>query len=161
VLLLTEFVESILESDSAVLHRHSDLILDIDQLKGAEKIEEVDNESLVGLCLVMLKQLQPIITELKNHDKGATEEEHKMTGLESKQVFLMQKEDDNKLSFSKAPPRNNYEEDFYGSIPAAGRASQQTRVTIQSNRNDTNSVGSKMKSRTSEKHTIALGSLPT
>ena len=55
VLLLTEFVESFVEKDPTLLDRQNDIFLDIDQIKEAASIKDVEPESLVALGLVLLK----------------------------------------------------------------------------------------------------------
>lgn len=65
-LLLTEFIENFAENDPSILGKQDDIFLDIDQLKEAKNLKEVNAESLVALCLVLLKQLQPYITDLSH-----------------------------------------------------------------------------------------------
>ena len=55
MLLLTEFVESFVEKDPTLLDRQNDIFLDIDQIKEAASIKDVEPESLVALGLVLLK----------------------------------------------------------------------------------------------------------
>ena len=66
VLLLTEFIESFVEQNPELLQQQSDMFLDIDSIKEAENVSEVGDETLVALCLVLLKQLQPYITDLQD-----------------------------------------------------------------------------------------------
>jgi hypothetical protein len=61
ILLLTEFIESFVEKDPALLQKQNDIFLDIDAVKEAEDIRDVDPETLVALSLVLLKQLQPYV----------------------------------------------------------------------------------------------------
>lgn len=42
------------------------MFLDIDNIKEAEDVREVSDETIVALCLVLLKQLQPYITDLSD-----------------------------------------------------------------------------------------------
>lgn len=42
------------------------MFLDIDSIKEAEDVREVNDETIVALCLVLLKQLQPYITDLQD-----------------------------------------------------------------------------------------------
>jgi hypothetical protein len=55
VLLLTEFIESFVEKNPDLLQQQSDMFLDIDSIKEVEDIREVPDETLVALCLVLLK----------------------------------------------------------------------------------------------------------
>ena len=57
ILLLTEFIESFVEKEPALLQKQNDIFLDIDAVKEAEDIKDVDPETLVALSLVLLKQL--------------------------------------------------------------------------------------------------------
>ena len=61
ILLLTEFIESFVEKDATILQRQNDIFLDIDAIKDAEDLNEVEPETLVALGLVLLKQLQPYV----------------------------------------------------------------------------------------------------
>lgn len=60
-LLLTEFIEAFVQDDQEVLNRQQDIYLNIDEIKAAGKMDEIAPESLIALCLVLLKQLQPFI----------------------------------------------------------------------------------------------------
>ena len=55
ILLLTEFIESFVENDPALLQKQNDIFLDIDAIKEAEDIQDVEQETLVALGLVLLK----------------------------------------------------------------------------------------------------------
>jgi len=66
VLLLTEFIESFVEQNPNLLQQQSDMFLDIDNIKEAEDMHDVQDETIVALCLVLLKQLQPYITDLSD-----------------------------------------------------------------------------------------------
>ena len=57
ILLLTEFIESFVEIDPSILQRQNDIFLDIDAVKEAEDLQDVEPETLVALGLVLLKQL--------------------------------------------------------------------------------------------------------
>ena len=57
ILLLTEFVESFVEQEPSLLQRQNDIFLDIDQVKEAEELKDIEPETLVALGLVLLKQL--------------------------------------------------------------------------------------------------------
>ena len=61
ILLLTEFVESFVEQEPSLLQRQNDIFLDIDQVKEAEDLKNIEPETLVALGLVLLKQLQPYV----------------------------------------------------------------------------------------------------
>lgn len=55
ILLLTEFIESFVEKDPTILERQNDIYLDIDAVKEAEDLRNVEPETLVALGLVLLK----------------------------------------------------------------------------------------------------------
>jgi len=55
ILLLTEFIESFVEKDPTILQRQNDIFLDIDAVKDAGDMRDVDEETLVALGLVLLK----------------------------------------------------------------------------------------------------------
>ena len=55
ILLLTEFIESFVEKDQSLLQKQNDIFLDIDLVKEAEELREVEPETLVALGLVLLK----------------------------------------------------------------------------------------------------------
>ena len=55
ILLLTEFIESFVETDPSLLQKQNDIFLDIDAIKEAEDIQDVEQETLVALGLVLLK----------------------------------------------------------------------------------------------------------
>lgn len=55
--LLTEFIESFVGEDPDILNKQQDIYLNIDEIKAADQMVEVAPESLIALCLVMLKQL--------------------------------------------------------------------------------------------------------
>ena len=57
ILLLTEFIESFVETDPSLLQKQNDIFLDIDAIKEADDIQDVEQETLVALGLVLLKQL--------------------------------------------------------------------------------------------------------
>ena len=57
ILLLTEFIESFVEKDPSLLQRQNDIFLDIDAVKEADDVRDIDPETLVALGLVLLKQL--------------------------------------------------------------------------------------------------------
>ena len=129
ILLLTEFVESFVEQEPSLLQRQNDIFLDIDQVKEAEELKNIEPETLVALGLVLLKQLQPYVQELSdskhqaNYQRkvasaqnsfdgqgsggidpayaAAAEGFRNIEGLEGKNITLKQKEDDNKLSFMR------------------------------------------------------------
>ena len=66
ILLLTEFIESFVEKDPSLLQKQNDIFLDIDAVKEAENLQEVEPETLVALGLVLLKQLQPYVQDLSD-----------------------------------------------------------------------------------------------
>lgn len=66
ILLLTEFIESFVEKDPSLLQKQNDIFLDIDAVKEAEDLQEVEPETLVALGLVLLKQLQPYVQDLSD-----------------------------------------------------------------------------------------------
>ena len=122
ILLLTEFIESFVERDPSLLQKQNDIFLDIDAVKEAEDLRDVDEETLVALGLVLLKQLQPYVQDLSDvrhqenylrkgqgmgDDNVIHEVEHMMQSanglaeLEQRPVHLRMKEDENKLSFNK------------------------------------------------------------
>jgi citrate lyase alpha subunit len=55
ILMLTEFIESFVEKDPTILQRQNDILLDIDSVKDAQDLREVEPETLVALGLVLLK----------------------------------------------------------------------------------------------------------
>lgn len=55
ILLLTEFIESFVEKDPQILQKQNDIFLDIDAVKEADDLREVESETLVALGLVLLK----------------------------------------------------------------------------------------------------------
>ena len=55
ILLLTEFIECFVENDQSLLQRQNDIFLDIDAVKEAEDLQDVEPETLVALGLVLLK----------------------------------------------------------------------------------------------------------
>ena len=55
ILLLTEFIESFVENDPTILEKQNDIFLDIDAVKEAENVTDVESETLVALALVLLK----------------------------------------------------------------------------------------------------------
>ena len=55
ILLLTEFIESFVENDPSILEKQNDIFLDIDAVKEAENVTDVESETLVALALVLLK----------------------------------------------------------------------------------------------------------
>ena len=57
ILLLTEFIESFVEKDQTLLNKQNDIFLDIDAVKEADDLRDVEPETLVALGLVLLKQL--------------------------------------------------------------------------------------------------------
>lgn len=107
--MLTEFIESFVAEDPEILNRQSDIYLDIDAIKEAKDMESIDPESLVALSLVLLKQLQPYITELND------------TKLQ--------------LSYQKKMAENNSvleEEEDPAGLTAAEKLGQQATVTLTS-----------------------------
>lgn len=144
ILLLTEFIESFVERDPSLLHRQNDIFLDIDAVKEAEDVRDIDPETLVALGLVLLKQMQPYLQQLQTRDwehnlsqldnatggitaDGSVLEEDRyedqaaagdnIRALETRNVTLKQREDEQKLSFMrKMPTVNNSQttEDVYG-----------------------------------------------
>ena len=66
ILLMTEFIESFVEKDPSLLQKQNDIFLDIDLVKEAEDLKEVEPATLVALGLVLLKQLQPYVQELSD-----------------------------------------------------------------------------------------------
>ena len=66
ILLLTEFIESFVERDPSLLQKQNDIYLDIDAVKEAQDLRDVDAETLVALGLVLLKQLQPYVQDLSD-----------------------------------------------------------------------------------------------
>lgn len=55
VLLITEFIESFVEKNPDLLQQQSDMFLDIDSIKEADDVRNVSDETIVALCLVLLK----------------------------------------------------------------------------------------------------------
>ena len=55
ILLLTEFIESFVENDPSLLQKQNDIFLDIDAVKEADDLRDVEPETLVALGLVLLK----------------------------------------------------------------------------------------------------------
>ena len=55
ILMLTEFIESFVEKDPTILQRQNDILHDIDSVKEAQDLREVEPETLVALGLVLLK----------------------------------------------------------------------------------------------------------
>lgn len=48
-----------------------DIHLDLDLIKNAEDLEHgLDNKSLLALCLVLLKQVQPYVADFENHEEA-------------------------------------------------------------------------------------------
>lgn len=71
-MLLTEFIEHYVAEDPEIIQKQQDIYLNIDEIKAADRMDEVAPESVIALCLVMLKQLQPFIEQLdqtKHQDK--------------------------------------------------------------------------------------------
>ena len=127
ILLLTEFIESFVETDPSLLQKQNDIFLDIDAIKEAEDIQDVEQETLVALGLVLLKQLQPYVQDLSDirhqenymrrakgpdgnapASQGGMNEVDQMISqsmglqqLEQRAVHLQMKEDENKLSFNR------------------------------------------------------------
>ena len=66
ILLLTEFIEYFVEKDPTLLQRQNDIFLDIDAVKEAEDLRDIEPETLVALGLVLLKQLQPYVHDLSD-----------------------------------------------------------------------------------------------
>lgn len=113
ILLLTEFIESFVEKDPSLLQRQNDIYLDIDQVKEAEDLRDIEPETLVALGLVLLKQLQPYVhdlsdvkhqenymrqTQKSDSDDAIAEVEMPPTSgfkeLEQRPVLLMMREDE-------------------------------------------------------------------
>ena len=119
ILLLTELIESFVEKDQSILQRQNDIFLDIDAVKDAEDLKEIEPETLVALGLVLLKQLQPYVQELsdvkhqENYNRHANEgtdsvihevenlarDVSNIGDLEQRPVHLKMREEENKLSF--------------------------------------------------------------
>ena len=55
ILLLTEFIEGFVDKDPTLLQKQNDIFLDIDMVKEAEDLREVEPETMVALGLVLLK----------------------------------------------------------------------------------------------------------
>lgn len=151
ILLLTEFIESFVEIDPSILQRQNDIFLDIDAVKEAEDLQDVEPETLVALGLVLLKQLQPYVADLsdvhhqenylkktQNSPNIIHEIENLMPSnaglhdLEQRPVLLKMREDEQKLSFSKrvgatASTSNYMSAHAQYSQPEDGRESQPTR----------------------------------
>lgn len=131
ILLLTEFIESFVEKDPSLLQRQNDIFLDIDAVKEADDVRDIDPETLVALGLVLLKQLQPYLHQLQTQeweqglsqaeqggitaDGSVLEEDRFEEGgntenirtLEARNVTLKQREDEQKLSFMRKMPQVN------------------------------------------------------
>lgn len=62
-MLLTEYLDHIIENNNSVIVDNQDMHLDVEALKEYEEIEDAPDQDKVALMLVMLKQLQPLLTE--------------------------------------------------------------------------------------------------
>ena len=61
--LLAEFLESILEGSPNLLMEQKDIVLDIEKLR-ATKLEDAPKEEKAAFILILLKQLQPYISDI-------------------------------------------------------------------------------------------------
>ena len=72
--LLSQFVDLLISKDQSLVDGGSDnpqvdIHLDLDQIKNAQNLEEdLDNKSLLALTLVLLKQVQPLVTDFEAHE---------------------------------------------------------------------------------------------
>eukprot|EP00347_Sterkiella_histriomuscorum_P007694 403347929 len=62
-LLLTEYLDHIIENNSQVIVENQDMHLDVESFKDYDDIEDAPDSDKVALMLVMLKQLQPLLTD--------------------------------------------------------------------------------------------------
>lgn len=61
--LLTECLENMIEENPDVISSEKDYHLDLDKIKDAKNVEDINREDMVALVLVLLKQLQPFISD--------------------------------------------------------------------------------------------------
>lgn len=70
-MLLSDFVDFLINKEDLGEEddNHVDIHLDLDKLKGAQNLEsELDNKTLLALALVLLKQVQPFVVDLEQHE---------------------------------------------------------------------------------------------
>lgn len=60
-LLLTEFLDDLLQNSKSILQPEKDLHLNVEKIKNVP-IEDLPKEDKITLCLVLLKQLQPFFS---------------------------------------------------------------------------------------------------
>lgn len=76
VYLLSQFVDLLISKDQGLVDGgmspekpQVDIHLDLDLIKNAQNLEEdLDNKSLLALTLVLLKQVQPLVTDFEAHE---------------------------------------------------------------------------------------------
>jgi hypothetical protein len=78
VYLLSEFIDLLISNDQSLVDGGKngtdpqvDIHLDLDEIKNADDLEgRLDNKSLLALCLVLLKQVQPYVTDFESHEEA-------------------------------------------------------------------------------------------
>lgn len=70
VFLLSDFIDGLIGDDQQLIAEenspHMDIHLDLDLIKNAQAMDQdLDNKSLLALCLVLLKQVQPYVTDFE------------------------------------------------------------------------------------------------
>lgn len=76
VYLLSNFIDFLISQDQSLIDGGQsqdkpqvDIHLDLDLIKNAHTLEEdLDNKSLLALSLVLLKQVQPLVSDFEAHE---------------------------------------------------------------------------------------------
>lgn len=82
VYLLSQFIDQLISADPTLVDGTGaqgapgpdgkpqvDIHLDLDKIKNAEDLEiDLDNKSMLALALVLLKQVQPLVTDFEVHE---------------------------------------------------------------------------------------------
>ncbi|CDW75280.1 UNKNOWN [Stylonychia lemnae] len=63
-MILTEYLDEVLSENEGLIQENQDIHLDVESIKEYDKIEDVPAKDRVALLLVLLKQLQPLLTDL-------------------------------------------------------------------------------------------------
>jgi|TARA_B110000285_G_C15085474_1_gene595976 hypothetical protein len=84
-----------------------DIHLDLDLIKNADDFEtQLDNKSLLALCLVLLKQVQPYVADFESHEEAYNQTISNYEAAQKRSMLMNMQEDSQAQIQDQAPERS-------------------------------------------------------
>ena len=128
-LLLAEFLESILEGSPNLLLEQKDIMLDIDRLR-KNKLEDISKEERAAFILILLKQLQPYISDINMALESNVKESENMYAFLNKVNVLKDNPSSNEANIEYE--NNKLNRSFLPSLKTPHKMNKKRRTNLES-----------------------------